>query len=151
METFTLIELWGEEDVEKELSGVHRNRHVYEKLSYRMKEHGYLRAWDAIRNKLKSLRFGYMKAKQQNTTSGQGRSKFPYFDQIDVFIGTQPLTRPDISFNAGSELEDKIAEAEEGLSLTVKLNFFYKDLTLYYMSLIPFINDSSRILKKKKS
>jgi hypothetical protein len=55
METFTLIELWGEEDVEKELSGVHRNRHVYEKLSYRMKEHGYLRAWDAIRNKVKSL------------------------------------------------------------------------------------------------
>jgi len=88
METFTLIELWGEEDVEKELSGVHRNRHVYEKLSYRMKEHGYLRAWDAIRDKLKSLRFGYMKAKQQNTTSGQERSKFPYFDQIGFFRNT---------------------------------------------------------------
>jgi len=60
-----------------------------------------------------------MKAKQQNTTSGQERPKFPYFDQIDVFLGTRPLTRPDISFNAGSELVDKITEAEEGLSLTL--------------------------------
>jgi hypothetical protein len=68
-----------------------------------------------------------MKAKQQNTTSGQGRSKFPYFDQIDVFIGTQPLTRPDISFNAGSE--DKIAEAEEGLSL---FSFLVFTLTLLF-------------------
>ena len=120
METFTLIELWGDEDVEKELSGVHRNRHVFEKLSHRMKEHDYLRAWDAIRKKLKSLRFGYVKVKQQNTTSGQERSKFPYFDQIDgIFLGTRPLTRPDISFNAGSELVDKITEAEEGLSLTL--------------------------------
>ena len=93
METFTLRELWGDEDVEKELSGVHRNRHVFEKLSHRKKEHDYLRAWDAIRNKLKSLRFGYMKAKQQNTTSGQERSKFPYFIQIDVFLKDHDLRR----------------------------------------------------------
>ena len=35
------------------------------------------------------------------------------------FKGPRPSTKPDISSNAGSELVNKITEAEEGLSLTL--------------------------------
>ena len=55
VETLCLIDCWSDDEIEADLSGVHRNRHVYSKISYKMREHGYLRSWDACRNKVKSL------------------------------------------------------------------------------------------------
>ena len=47
METFCLIDCWTDDGIEADLSGVHMNRHA--KISYKMREHGYLRSSDACR------------------------------------------------------------------------------------------------------
>ena len=103
VETLCLIDCWSEDEIETDLSGVHRNRHVYSKISYKMREHGYLRSWDACRNKIKSLRVQYLRAKQQNNTSGQERTKFMFFEHIDKFMGTRPIVQPELVVNAGAE------------------------------------------------
>lgn len=113
METTCLIDLWSDGKVESKLSGTHRNRHVYEKLSYQMKEHGYLRSWDSCRTKIKALRTAYMKAKLHNNTSGQERSKFSFYEQIDSFMGSRPIVEPNIVINAGSEIQNIEKEEEE--------------------------------------
>ncbi|CAC5403649.1 unnamed protein product [Mytilus coruscus] len=96
METFCLIQCWADDAIEAELSWTHRNRYVYEKISYKMKEHGYVRSWDACRTKIRALRAQYLKAKQQNNTSGQERAKFAYFEEIDKFMGTRPIVQPEL-------------------------------------------------------
>ncbi|XP_071153056.1 uncharacterized protein [Mytilus edulis] len=38
-----------------------------------------------------------------NNTSGHGRSRFYYFDEIDKFMGTRPIVQPELVVNAGAE------------------------------------------------
>jgi len=40
VETFWLIDCWIDDEIDADLSGTHRNRHVYEKISYKIREHG---------------------------------------------------------------------------------------------------------------
>jgi len=46
---FCLIDCWADDEIEADLSGAHRNRHVYAKNYYKMREHGYLHSCDACR------------------------------------------------------------------------------------------------------
>ena len=46
---FCLIDCWADDEREADLSGAHSNQHVYAKNYYKMREHGYLRFWDACR------------------------------------------------------------------------------------------------------
>ena len=103
VETFCLIDCWADDEIEAGLSGIHRNRHVYTNISYKMREHGYLRSWDTCRNKIKSLRVQYPRAKQHNNTSGQERAKFIFSEHIDKFMGTRPIVQLELVVNAGAE------------------------------------------------
>lgn len=76
VEIFCLIDCWSDDVIEADLSKTHRNRNVYEKMSYKMREHGYLCSWEACRTKIKSFRVQYLRVKEENNTSGQERIKF---------------------------------------------------------------------------
>lgn len=55
-ETLTLIEMWGEENVEKTLKGFVHNGYVYAKISERMQDLGFTKNPEQCRWKVKSLR-----------------------------------------------------------------------------------------------
>ena len=55
-EVFKLIELWGEQGIQKQLEGSKRNKHVYEKLSSELAKHGIEKTGEQCRSKVKKLR-----------------------------------------------------------------------------------------------
>lgn len=55
-ETFALIEIWGDEDVQRALRGFVHNGHVYAEISERMQDLGYSKTSEQCRWKVKSLR-----------------------------------------------------------------------------------------------
>ena len=59
--TRALIGVWGEANIQKQLDGVARNKHVYEKISTSMRELGYEKTWEQCRTKVKNLTNKYRK------------------------------------------------------------------------------------------
>lgn len=91
-ECLALIYAWGDEEIQRKLSGTHKNADVYKKISRMMKESGdFDRDWKQCRTKIKHLKTEYKKHKDLLSRSGAGRGKEPkFFGQMDYFLGDKP-------------------------------------------------------------
>ncbi|XP_062616238.1 myb/SANT-like DNA-binding domain-containing protein 7 [Saccostrea cucullata] len=108
-EIIELIESWASEEISNDFSGVYRNKHVYEKIAIALRGKGIDRTWESCRTKIKGLRQAYLRAKLHNNTSGQSRSRFVYFDKLDEFLGSKPLTEPSVLVDTTENVEEKVA------------------------------------------
>ena len=60
-DTKALISIWGQEEVQRELDGVARNKVVYERVSSELRKVGVDKTWQQCRSKVKNLTFRYRK------------------------------------------------------------------------------------------
>ena len=60
-QTKALISIWGQNNVQRELDGVARNRTVYERISSVLRKVGVEKTWQQCRSKVKNLTFRYRK------------------------------------------------------------------------------------------
>ena len=60
-QTQALISIWGQEDVQRELDGVARNRTIYERVASELRKVGVEKTWQQCRSKIKNLTFRYRK------------------------------------------------------------------------------------------
>lgn len=58
-ETLALIEIWGEEDVQKALGGFIHNDNVYDEISERLQDFGFSKTPEQCCSKIKSLRVNF--------------------------------------------------------------------------------------------
>ena len=65
LKVFKLIEVWSEEEIQEQLEGLKRNKHIYEKLSSKLRKDGYNKTGEQCRSKVKKLRQDYKKDKGQ--------------------------------------------------------------------------------------
>ncbi|XP_077356983.1 uncharacterized protein LOC144004011 isoform X2 [Festucalex cinctus] len=63
-ETLTLLEIWGEDNVQMTLRGCLKNRHVFEFISERMSNRGYTRTTEQCYTRIKRLKYGFLHEKQ---------------------------------------------------------------------------------------
>ena len=79
VETKTLIGLWAEEDIQRQLSSMGRKENIWEGIAIKLQESGYSRSGDQCKTKMHNLQQKYYskKAKTLNNTSGQGKTLFP--------------------------------------------------------------------------
>lgn len=89
-----LIEIWADEKVQDMLDTSYRNSDVFKDIAERMSEDGTAFSWQQCRNKIKSLRAEYRKAKVYQDKSGSGRTRFIYFDKMDAVLGDRPSITP---------------------------------------------------------
>lgn len=73
-EVFCLIEYWGEEDIQEQLEGAKRNKHIYEKLAKEMKKKGYDKTAEQCRSKMKKLKLEYRKIMDKHKKTGYSGS-----------------------------------------------------------------------------
>lgn len=85
-ETKTLIGIWSEDEVQRELEGSIRNQRVFQKISQRMWELGYNRSPDRCRVKIKKLKQDYRRLKEFNKRNGF-RKKNQWYDSLDAVLG----------------------------------------------------------------
>ncbi|XP_061524335.1 uncharacterized protein zgc:113263 isoform X3 [Phycodurus eques] len=64
-ETHTLLEIWGEDNVQLTLRGCLKNRHVFEFISERMSNRGYARTTEQCYTRIKRLKYGFLHEKQE--------------------------------------------------------------------------------------
>ena len=95
-ETLKLIEVWGQEAIQKQLQECKRNQTVYEEVAKEMREAGYERTYQQCRDKIKKLKGDYKKEKDKQGRTGEGRTSWDYFDAMDAVLGHRPATRPPV-------------------------------------------------------
>ncbi|KAJ7317089.1 hypothetical protein JRQ81_003251 [Phrynocephalus forsythii] len=93
-ETSALIKIWGEAEIKYALSSLKSNYEIFEMISYELSKLGYQRNAEECRTKTKSLRKLYKQAVMHNNTSGSGRSKFIWFEEMALIFRTDTSIHP---------------------------------------------------------
>nr|XP_020455352.1 uncharacterized protein LOC109959929 isoform X2 [Monopterus albus] len=64
-ETRTLLEVWGEDDVQLTLRGCLKNRHVFEYISEKLSDQGFMRTSEQCYTRIKRLKYGFLHEKEE--------------------------------------------------------------------------------------
>ena len=101
-ETRTLLEIWSEESIQRQLDIAVRNDKVYAKLVSELAKRGFFRTAPQCRMKIKALKRKYKEITDKLRRSGQGRksdedvstSDFTVFKEMDVVMGGRASVAP---------------------------------------------------------
>ncbi|KAK7925646.1 hypothetical protein WMY93_007956 [Mugilogobius chulae] len=113
-DTNTLLELLKEMKIVQRLDGRKvRNNELFIQVHERLKEAGIERTIEQIKNRWKSLKSAYYKAKTQNNRSGSDPSSFPFYSLMDDLMGERPLSNvPSNGVDVGFEEEESTPTAD---------------------------------------
>ncbi|XP_036004846.1 uncharacterized protein zgc:113263 isoform X1 [Fundulus heteroclitus] len=73
LETRTLLEIWGEDSVQLTLRGCLKNRHVFEYISEKLSNHGFIRTTEQCYTRMKRLKYSFVHEK----------GEFKFFNEMD--------------------------------------------------------------------
>ncbi|MEQ2193796.1 hypothetical protein XENOCAPTIV_014238, partial [Xenoophorus captivus] len=73
LETRTLLEIWGEDSVQLTLRGCLKNRHVFEYISEKLSNHGFIRTTEQCYTRMKRLKYSFVHEKEE----------FKFFNEMD--------------------------------------------------------------------
>ncbi|XP_015245822.1 PREDICTED: uncharacterized protein LOC107094608 isoform X1 [Cyprinodon variegatus] len=88
-ETLGLIEIWGEEDIQRALRGFIHNGHVYAEISERMHDLGFSRTSEQCRSKVKSLRINFRQCYDRKK-SGR-KTDYKFYHQLEQILGPEAI------------------------------------------------------------
>ncbi|XP_076009484.1 uncharacterized protein LOC143002949 isoform X1 [Genypterus blacodes] len=89
-ETLALIEIWGEEEVQRALRGFIHNGHVYEDISERMHNLGFSKTSEQCRWKVKSLRNNFRQSYERKKCGG--RVEYKFYNQLEGILGQEAVS-----------------------------------------------------------
>ncbi|XP_028256520.1 uncharacterized protein LOC114432607 isoform X2 [Parambassis ranga] len=89
-ETLALIDIWGDEDVQKALRGVVHNGHVYADISERMQDLGFSKTSEQCRWKVKSLRINFRQCYDRKKCGKKAEYKF--YSQLEQILGQEAVS-----------------------------------------------------------
>uniref|UniRef100_A0A1A8EG26 ATP-dependent (S)-NAD(P)H-hydrate dehydratase n=1 Tax=Nothobranchius kadleci TaxID=1051664 RepID=A0A1A8EG26_NOTKA len=91
VETRTLLNIWGEQDIQAALDGNFRNSFVYRDVSRRLGAMGFDRTPEQCRVRIKSLKRQYLLAKEGNLrNNGQYHKICKFYDTMERILSTRP-------------------------------------------------------------
>ncbi|XP_029314831.1 ATP-dependent (S)-NAD(P)H-hydrate dehydratase isoform X1 [Cottoperca gobio] len=112
VETRTLLNIWGEQDIQTALDGNFRNSFVYRDVSRRLGATGFERTPEQCRVRIKSLKRQYLLAKEGNIrNNGQYHKICKFYDTMERILSNRPALDPQEFIDSGAGGE----EAGEGL------------------------------------
>ncbi|XP_047226946.1 ATP-dependent (S)-NAD(P)H-hydrate dehydratase isoform X1 [Girardinichthys multiradiatus] len=112
IETRTLLNIWGEQDIQTALDGNFRNSFVYRDVSRRLGAMGFERTPEQCRVRIKSLKRQYLLAKEGNLrNNGQYHKICKFYDIMERILSNRPPLDPHELIDSGAGVE----EAGDGL------------------------------------
>ncbi|XP_042351167.1 uncharacterized protein LOC121949518 [Plectropomus leopardus] len=112
VETRTLLNIWGEQDIQTALDGNFRNSFVYRDVSRRLGVMGFERTPEQCRVRIKSLKRQYLLAKEGNLrNNGQYHKICKFYDTMERILSNRPALDPQEFIDSGAGAE----EAGDGL------------------------------------
>ncbi|XP_068449254.1 uncharacterized protein [Clinocottus analis] len=79
LETRTLLEIWGEDTVQITLKGCLKNRHVFEYISEKMSDGGFIRTSEQCYTRIKRLKHGFLHEKEE----------YKFFNEMNEIFGRE--------------------------------------------------------------
>ncbi|XP_034550457.1 ATP-dependent (S)-NAD(P)H-hydrate dehydratase isoform X2 [Notolabrus celidotus] len=124
VETRTLLNIWGEQDIQTALDGNFRNSFVYRDVSRRLAAMGFERTPEQCRVRIKSLKRQYLLAKEGNLrNNGQYHKICKFYDTMERILSNRPALDPQEFIEsgmggeeAGDGLEEDVEDAQDGYS-----------------------------------
>ncbi|MGH0121653.1 UNVERIFIED_CONTAM: hypothetical protein FKN15_064322 [Acipenser sinensis] len=92
-----LLEIWADTHIQMLFANTHKNTKVFKVFSSRLKERGFNITSEQCRAKFKKLPCSYIKTRDILRRSGESpeiKLKCPYYDQLDIILGTRPCSNP---------------------------------------------------------
>ncbi|XP_008398981.1 uncharacterized protein LOC103459291 [Poecilia reticulata] len=97
LETRTLLEIWGEDSVQLTLRGCLKNRHVFEYISEKLSNHGFIRTTEQCYTRMKRLKYSFVHEKEE----------FKFFNEMDKIF------RKDLNMDDSAVNPFTVDEADE--------------------------------------
>ncbi|KAF6735239.1 Zinc finger and SCAN domain-containing protein 29 [Oryzias melastigma] len=98
LETRTLLEIWGEDNVQLTLRGCLKNRHVFEYISEKMNDSGFIRTTEQCYTRIKRLKYGFVHEKEEfkffNEMDKIFRKELKLDTSADMFVPDEPEDSP---------------------------------------------------------
>ncbi|XP_036375592.1 uncharacterized protein zgc:113263 [Megalops cyprinoides] len=110
-ETRTLIDIWGEADIQWNLKNCLRNRHIFELISKRMCDRGYSRTAEQCQTRIKRLKLKFRQCCDNNKDGGE-KVFCKFYDQLEQIIVNKPLAASAVDVCADSVGESTSAAQE---------------------------------------
>ncbi|MCI4384646.1 hypothetical protein PGIGA_G00041190 [Pangasianodon gigas] len=82
-----LLNIYAEENIQKEFESSARNAKVYQKISARLGEMGIQHSPQRCREKIKKMKQDYKKIKDYNRVNGSNRRSGKWFERLDAILG----------------------------------------------------------------
>ncbi|KAM4537984.1 uncharacterized protein V3H82_023750 [Fundulus diaphanus] len=91
-----LIDVWSDENISELLVTTHKNSEIFKLISKEMGALGFTRTIAQCRNKLKKLRYQYIKIRDMIMKNGSSgvKDRFPWYDELDAILGARPTCIP---------------------------------------------------------
>ncbi|XP_028992303.1 ATP-dependent (S)-NAD(P)H-hydrate dehydratase isoform X2 [Betta splendens] len=114
VETRTLLNIWGEQDIQAALDGNFRNSFVYRDVSRRLGAMGFERTPEQCRVRIKSLKRQYLLAKEGNLrNNGQYHKICKFYDTMERILSNRPALDPQELIDGGAGGEEAVDGLEE--------------------------------------
>ena len=94
-ETSTLINLWGEMNIEDQLDDPKKRKgDIYKELSVELNLYGHERTSEQCKMRMHTLKRAYRQCKSNMKTSGKGRKLCKFYKELDGILGCRPASSP---------------------------------------------------------
>ncbi|XP_068561024.1 ATP-dependent (S)-NAD(P)H-hydrate dehydratase isoform X1 [Cebidichthys violaceus] len=114
VETRTLLNIWGEQDIQVALDGNFRNSFVYRDVSRRLGAMGFERTPEQCRVRIKSLKRQYLLAKEGNLrNNGQYHKICKFYDTMERILSNRAALDPQEFIDGGAGGEEAVDGLEE--------------------------------------
>ena len=114
-ETKLLLQLWADRNVQEQLSSSGRKKPLWNNLSKEMKNAGFDRTGTQCKTRIHNLAQRYKKEKRLVGQTGQERSGWTFFEDIDLVLGCKPSAEPSVMLESTKGLIFKEAGGDAGM------------------------------------
>jgi hypothetical protein len=129
-ETRIFLDLCIEHNIIKLMDGKrHRHVEIFKLVEDKMKEMGFIKTASQLQIKMKHLKELYYKCKKNNNKSGESRTEFLYYEQMDNLLNTRPKTlamEEDVTAGIDTSADENFVKANGMLPVLILFsNYFF--------------------------
>ncbi|XP_075052189.1 uncharacterized protein LOC142138941 isoform X1 [Mixophyes fleayi] len=125
-EVRSLLHVWSEERISRQLEGTFRNKELFEEISHKLMECGINRDWKQCRTKYKNLKYEYYSIKKDENLQPALRKSMKFYEEIDNLIRL-----PKVSELAENDQHDAVPTRgtciEEPTTITIQQDFIAEE------------------------
>ncbi|XP_064795650.1 uncharacterized protein zgc:113263 isoform X1 [Oncorhynchus masou masou] len=98
LETLTLINIWGDDKMQRELRGMHRNGHLFAVISQKMSAQGFIRTAEQCQTRVKRLKRSFRQC-YENNMKGREQVECKFYDLLERILGNELPSYVEVSEN----------------------------------------------------